>query len=53
MTFMKWKDYKAAVQKGSGARWELLQTRDLVLGGLLLSLDFMCEFLFFRGDGIF
>ncbi|KAF8329671.1 hypothetical protein F5887DRAFT_1082366 [Amanita rubescens] len=47
MNFMTWKDYKKAVLRGKGERWEQLRTKDLVLGGLPLSLDFMDR----EGDG--
>jgi hypothetical protein len=41
LEFMKWKDYKQAVLKGAGERWEWLQDKDLIVGGLALTVDFM------------
>lgn len=50
--FMKWKDYKHAVIQGKGNRWDSLKSKDLILGGLPLTVNFMCDSFFFLGEGI-
>lgn len=41
MDLMSWDHFKKAVMKGSGKYWDRLQEKDLVIGGLPLTVDFM------------
>ncbi len=43
---VKWVGFKTALLKQKGEVWEALKSSDLVLGGIPLSGDFMCVYLF-------